>query len=286
MTIEATVQTIGARAVNQTTSEPAAGVAAGSTPDAGVAEESPYVHYLTAEEMPAILRFSEMLRRFVDRVGRFGAWFAMPLILITTFDMIIRKIYSGKVQIWLVENVSPYFGSTLLQELEWHSHTVLFALVLGFGYIWNTHVRVDLVRENLAFRKKAWLEFIGLTIFLIPFTSVVVYFAAVYAYDSWAIGEISASLVGLHHRWVIKTVLVVGLVVAIIAGIAVWLQVAVALFGPQHWRYPLMTLEWPEETGTTIEGKERLDLDKAEDLVEARAAQRQGASQGRTESGA
>ena len=65
-----------------------------------------------------------------------------------------------------------YFGSTLLQELEWHFHTGLFALVLAYGYIWNTHVRVDLVRETLAFRKKAWIEFLGITVFLIPFTAI------------------------------------------------------------------------------------------------------------------
>lgn len=241
-----------------------------STP--GVAEESKAPYHLTADEMPAILRVSEALRRFVDRVGRFGSWFAVPLILITVFDLLIRK--TGVMQIWLVENVSPYFGSTLLQELEWHSHTVLFALVLGFGYIWNAHVRVDLVRERLDYRKKAWLEFIGLTIFLIPFCCIVVYFAIVYAYDSWAIGEISASLVGLSHRWIIKSILAIGIVVAVIAGISVWLQIALVLFGPQHWRYPLMTIEWPEEEGSTIEGKERLDLEKVEDQVELRARQR------------
>ena len=47
-----------------------------------------------------------------------------------------------------------------------------------------------------------------------------------------------------------------------------------ALFGPRDVRFPLMTIEWPEETGTKIEGKERLDLAKAEDLVEARARER------------
>ena len=256
-------QTVGDSTVNDATSESAAGLA-------GEAKEP---HYLTAEEMPAMLRVSEALRRFVDRVGRFGSWFAVPLILITVFDLFIRK--TGVVQIWLVENVSQYFGSTLLQELEWHSHTVLFALVLGFGYIWNSHVRVDLIRERLDLRKKAWLEFIGLTIFLIPFCSVVVYFAAVYAYDSWAIDEVSASLVGLSHRWIIKSILCIGLIVAVIAGIAVWLQVAVVLFGPKHWRYPLMTLDWPEQAGRAVEGKERLDLDKVEDQLEVRAAQRQ-----------
>lgn len=250
---------------------------------AGVAEGSLEPHHLTAAEMPAMLRVSEMLRRFVDGIGRFGSWFAVPLILITVFDLFIRK--TGVLQIWLVENVSEVFGSTLLQELEWHSHTVLFTLVLGFGYIWNTHVRVDLIRERLHFRKKAWLEFIGLTIFLIPFCSTVVYFAFVYAYDSWAIGEISASLVGLAHRWVIKTILAIGLVIAVVAGIAVWLQVAVVLFGPKHWRYPLMTLEWPEQAGKVIEGKERLDLETVDDQLQLRAAKRKTMLQDQQESG-
>lgn len=257
--------------------EPVAIDAAVEPGEADAVTEPQELRYLTADEMPTVLRISEKLRRFVDRVGRFGSWFAMPLILITAFDLFIRK--TGVLQIWLVENVSEFFGSTLLQELEWHSHTVLFTLVLGFGYIWNTHVRVDLIRENLAFRKKAWLEFIGLTFFLIPFCSVVVYFAAVYAYDSWQIGEISASLVGLSHRWIIKTILAFGLVVAVIAGISVWLQVALALFGPKHWRYPLMTLEWPEDAGKVVEGKERLDLEKVDDQLEVRAEGRRAESQ-------
>ena len=279
--------------MNQTTSESVIGTRAepvaidaaakpvaigtGAEPGAIDAAAKPTeLQYLTADEMPTILRVSEKLRRFVDRVGRFGSWFAMPLILITAFDLFIRK--TGVLQIWLVENVSALFGSTLLQELEWHSHTVLFTLVLGFGYIWNTHVRVDLIRENLEFRKKAWLEFIGLTFFLIPFCSVIIYFAVVYAYDSWQIGEISASLVGLSHRWIIKSILAFGLVVAVIAGISVWLQVALALFGPKHWRYPLMTLEWPEDAGKVVEGKERLDLEKVDDLLEVRAAERKAGS--------
>ncbi len=254
-----------------------------SDPTASVAAEIKEPHYLTAEEMPAILRFSELLRRFVDRVGRFGSWFAMPMILITAFDLFIRK--TGVLQIWLVENVSEYFGSTLLQELEWHAHTVLFALVLGFGYIWNTHVRVDLVRERLDFRKRAWIELIGLTFFLLPFCSVVVYFAIVYAYDSWMIGEISASLVGMPHRWVIKSILAIGLIVAVLAGISVWLQIAVALFGPQHWRFPLMTVEWPEDVGKATEGKERMDMDKVDDQLEVRASAQQSTLQSQPEAG-
>jgi hypothetical protein len=101
---------------------------------------------------------------------------------------------------------------------------------------------------------------------MIPFCLVVIYFASVYAYDSFMISEISASQVGLTHRWIIKSVLVFGLIVALLSGVAVWLQVAMVLWGPQKVRFPLMTLEWPEEAGEKIEGKERIKL---EDLEQA-----------------
>ncbi len=259
------------------------------------ATEGQTLHRLTTAELPVMLKLSEFLRRFVDRVGRFGSWFAMPMILITALDLTIRKtkfirIQGDPWQIWLRENVSPVFDSTLLQELEWHSHTALFALVLGFGYVWNTHVRVDLVRENLNFKKKAWLEFIGITIFLVPFTCIIIYFSYMYTIDSWALnrhdgcawwqcGEISASLVGLSHRWMIKAVLVLGLIVALLAGIAVWLQVAIALFGPKHWRFDLMTIEWPEETGAAVEGKERMELERMDDQLEVQAAKMRAATE-------
>jgi TRAP-type mannitol/chloroaromatic compound transport system permease small subunit len=227
----------------------------------GTAEE---VRYLDKSERPVALQVSDALRGFVDLVGRWGSWLIIPLVIITVFDVTARKLVW--IQIWLVDNFGRIFESTLLQELEWHFHTALFALVLGYGYIWNTHVRVDLIRETLAFRKKAWLEFIGLTCFMIPYTLIVIWFAWIYAYDSWAIGEISASQVGLSHRWIIKSILVFGLVVAALSGVAVLLQVAIVLWGPQNVRFPLMTLEWPEE-GAKIEGKERIELAELEEAT-------------------
>ena len=228
----------------------------------GTAEQ---VRYLEPSERPPVLKVSDALRSFVDFVGRWASWLIIPLVVITVFDVTARKIVW--IQIWLVENLGRIFESTLLQELEWHVHTALFTLVLGYGYIWNTHVRVDLVRETLAFRKKAWLELLGLTFFMIPYCLTVIWFAWIYAYDSYMINEISASQVGLEHRWIIKSVLVFGLIVAALSGVAVWLQVALVLWGPQNIRFPLMTLDWPEEEGEKIEGKERIKLEELEEAT-------------------
>ncbi len=226
-------------------------------------------HPDAAPWVPVAYRLSDALRKFVDLVGRWGSWLILPVVFITVFDAISRKM--SLVQVWMVENVSGIFGSTILQELEWHFHTGLFALVLGYGYIHNTHVRVDLIRENLSLRNKARLEFWGLTIFMIPFLSIIIYFAVDWIYTSWVLGEISASQVGLTHRWIIKAVLLSGLCVALIAGFSVWLQVVLILWGPEDARFPLMTLEWPEDA-VRIEGKERLVLEDLEEDDEPAAA--------------
>ncbi len=227
-------------------------------------------------ERPIALRASERLRAVVDTVGRWGSWLAVPLVIITCIDVILRKLTwvapDGKMfsaQLWMKTHVGRIFESTLLQEMEWHLHTALFALVLGYGLIWNTHVRVDLVRELLAFRKKAVLEFLGLTFFMLPFCALVIYFAIDYVHSSYVVNEISASTVGLSHRWLIKSVLVIGLLVAATAGVAAWLQVAVVLWGPQQLRFELMTLDWPEQEGMKVEGKERITLEDSMDALAA-----------------
>ncbi|MCZ6728764.1 MAG: TRAP transporter small permease subunit [SAR324 cluster bacterium] len=196
-----------------------------------------------------IVKLSRSLANITETVGKWGSFFILPLVFVTMWDVFVRKLKFGgfSLQIWLIETFGAAFESTIIQELEWHFHTALFALVLGYGYINNRHVRVDLVRENLSFRKQAWIEFLGCTFFLVPFTSIVVWFAAEYAFGAFMTNEISASTVGLSHRWIIKSVLVVGLIFAAVSGIAVWLQTVLVLFGPKELRFDLMTLKWPED---------------------------------------
>jgi TRAP-type mannitol/chloroaromatic compound transport system permease small subunit len=194
---------------------------------------------VTAEH-PVTVRVADRIRRAVDFIGGWASWLSLPVVIVTCVDVIARKLKyvddAGNIhslQLWMKANVGPVFESVILQEMEWHFHAALFALVLGYGLIYNSHVRIDLIRENLAFRKKAWLEFAGLSFLMLPFCAVVIWF---------------------------KSVLVIGLVVALLAGIAAWLQVATILWGSGQLRFPLMTLEWPEEE-RKIEGKERVKLE-------------------------
>jgi TRAP-type mannitol/chloroaromatic compound transport system permease small subunit len=189
-------------------------------------------------------KFSQNLSHFVNRLGKLSTFFIIPLVLITMWDVICRKLVW--VQIWLVENLGRIFESTLLQELEWHFHTALFLMVLGYGFTHNRHVRVDFIRENLNFRTKVWVDFLGTTILMIPWICVLIYFSFIYVRESFIINEVSASLVGLSHRWVIKSFLIAGFLLSLLSGIAVWLQTFILLFGSRDYRLNPMTIDLPE----------------------------------------
>ena len=214
----------------------------------------------SGEKVPAAVIFSATLGKFVETIGKWGALFMLPLVFITVWDVLQRKTmtYIGNWMLnndyiqardWMYSTLLDFlpFRSTLLQELEWHFHVCLYTLVLGYGYIYYRHVRVDLVREKLTFKKQAWIELIGCTFFMIPYCLLVAWFALDYAHEAFTSNEQSASLVGLSNRWAIKSILVFGLVVAALGGVAVWLQTAFALFSKNKVNFALYTIEREEE---------------------------------------
>ncbi|MBL4719619.1 MAG: TRAP transporter small permease subunit [Alphaproteobacteria bacterium] len=209
---------------------------------------------------PLLLKWSATLGNLASTIGKWATFFMIPMVAITVWDVLQRKImkFVGDIMLeqgwldarnWMYDNLLGWlpFQSTLLQELEWHFHVANFALVLGYGYIYNRHVRVDLVREKLSFRKQAWIEFFGVTFFMIPFCLVIAYFSIEYAMSAFDTDEQSASLVGLSHRWAIKSVLVFGLFLAATAGVAVWMQTVFSLFGPKGYEFDHFTIERADE---------------------------------------
>ena len=88
--------------------------------------------------MEALLAISDRINAIVQRIAYASGWLFLVATVIIIFDVLSRKF---GFQI-------PGFGSTRLQELEWHVHTALFSFWLGMGYIRNTHVRVDVAASN------------------------------------------------------------------------------------------------------------------------------------------
>ena len=182
--------------------------------------------------MELLIRVSEGLDRVIIKVGKLAAWAGLALILTTIFDVVTRRFF--------------VLGSTKLQEAEWHFHVILFAFCLGYAYLKDAHVRIDLVREKLSERTQWWIEVAGCLLFLLPYCAMVVYYGINFTERSFATSEVSASATGLSYRWAIKAAIPIGFTILGLAGIAVLLRKIVELFGPEELRRKVHQIEEAE----------------------------------------
>jgi TRAP-type mannitol/chloroaromatic compound transport system permease small subunit len=173
-----------------------------------------------------LLNISSKLENILVGVGKLGAWLSLPLIAIIMFDIISRKFF--------------VLGSTKLQEMEWHLHAALFLLALGYAYLKNSHVRIEVIREGFSTKLKAILEVIGVVLFILPYTGLIIWFGIDFVSRSFGMNEVSSALTGLSHRWIIKSFVPMGMAFLWLAGISVLLRNVSYLIGLKNKNKALM----------------------------------------------
>ena len=177
-----------------------------------------------------MLRQTIWVDKIANAVGRLGSLLILPLIAIIMFDVLTRKFQS--VQLAIQDSVlGDYISPTKLQELEWHLHAVIFFLAFGMAYLANAHVRVDVLREGFSRRRQAWIEFLGLLFFAVPYLCVVLWFGWDFVSRSFLSGEGSDALTGLPYRWIVKSFLLLGLVLTLMVVLSVMAKLFAYLFG-------------------------------------------------------
>ncbi len=171
--------------------------------------------------MNVLLRLADLLERILKFIADLGAWAFIACIAAITVDVITRK---AGYQL-------PGFGSTRLQELEWHLHAVLFCTWIGYTYVRNGHVRIDVFVTSASPRKRLWLELFGCVVFALPYLWIALPYAHDFFWVSFSQGESSEAPNGLGARWIVKLFLYGAFITALLGVIAVALRCLVALFG-------------------------------------------------------
>ena len=180
--------------------------------------------------MNGMLNLAERLDRIPRFVGKCAGFVILPLIAVIMFDVITRKIdflRIGMSQLsfyWLIEPIK-------LQDMQWHLHAIILMLSFGYGYLLNSHVRVDIFREMLSRRGQAWIEFWGILLLALPYLLIAIYFSFQFVKISFLQGEGSESLTGITHRYIIKSVMFIGFVFTLSAFLATFIRLCALLFG-------------------------------------------------------
>ena len=161
--------------------------------------------------MQGLLSLSRAIDRLLSGIAHIGAWCGFILMVVVCIDVVTR--YFG---------VPKPFGmnSTQLQESEYWLHTFLFSMVLGYAYVRQAHVRIDLIRDRLPLKVKYLIEILGCLLFLIPYCGIVGELCWGYVSLSYSSGEASKSTIGLTHLWILKSSLLFMYGFLVLAGIS------------------------------------------------------------------
>ncbi len=170
-----------------------------------------------APEMNAIKAISRWIDGINEWVGRMVAWVSLGLVAVIFIDVTMRYIF----------NTSFVFT----QELEWHLFAFIFLIGAGFTLLHDGHVRVDIFYQRLGFKGKAWVNFGGVLLFLIPGCIMVIATSWKFTLNSFAILEGSPDPGGIPLRFIVKGCIPVGFFLLLIQGISLGIHSLLQILG-------------------------------------------------------
>jgi TRAP-type mannitol/chloroaromatic compound transport system permease small subunit len=85
--------------------------------------------------------------------------------------------------------------------------------------------------DRWGLKTKAWIEFLGILLLLLPFLGVVIYHMAPYAYESYIADERSQVIAGLTNRWIMKYIVLIAMILLAVAAFSRLLKCSALLFG-------------------------------------------------------
>jgi TRAP-type mannitol/chloroaromatic compound transport system permease small subunit len=171
--------------------------------------------------MSILIAVANRIDAFLRGIAEMFSWTFVALIVVICGDVVTRKFGFQL----------PELGSTRLQELEWHLHAILFCTWIGFAYVRNVHVRIDVLTSRLDARTRAWIELAGCVLLAGPYVFVALPYAHNFFMVSYLQNEMSDAPNGLAFRWVVKGFLYFAFVSVLLAVVSVAIRQVTFLFG-------------------------------------------------------
>lgn len=136
--------------------------------------------------MTPFLALSRLIDKITTWIGKLTMWLILATTLISAGNAIVRKIF----------NVS----SNGLLEIQWYLFAAVFLMGAGYGFLKNSHVRIDFIATKLTARTRNWIDVVGIIAVLLPFCILSIVLSWPLFTNALATGEMSQNAGGLI-RW-------------------------------------------------------------------------------------
>jgi TRAP-type mannitol/chloroaromatic compound transport system permease small subunit len=153
----------------------------------------------------ALLGVSRVIEAVNSRLGKWVAWLILLAVVISTGNAIIRKVFDTSSNAWL--------------EMQWILFGAVFMLCAPWTLLSNEHIRIDIVNSMMPKTVRNWIEILGHTVFLLPFSILMVWISWPFFYKSFVINEQSMNAGGLA-QWPPKFLIFAGFVFLTAQGIS------------------------------------------------------------------
>lgn len=144
--------------------------------------------------------------------GKASAWLTLFMVLVTFVIVVMRYVFDAGL-IWLQESVI------------W-MHSVVFMMGAAYTLQQEDHVRVDIFYRTMSARRRAWVDLLGVMIFLLPLCVFLAWKSFDFVTASWGLREASRESGGLPYPLIplLKTVLLLMPAAVALQGIALLLR--------------------------------------------------------------
>lgn len=138
-----------------------------------------------------LLGASSAFDRVNESIGRIISWL-VPLMVMNTFAVAVLRYAFDLGWVWL-------------QETYIWMHGTIIMMGVGYTLLHEGHVRVDILYEGFSSRAKAWINLLGVLLFLIPMVGVLIWIIYPYVSLSWSRLESSREAGGIPAIFILKS---------------------------------------------------------------------------------
>lgn len=167
--------------------------------------------------MKFLLKIAKGIDVLNEWVGRGVAWVTLGLVLVIFVDVVMRYMFRT--------------SYVFTQELEWHLFAFIFLIGAGYTLLHDGHVRVDVLYQRLGTKGKAWINLVGVLLFLFPGCIMIIVTSFKFVYTSWAIMEGSPDPGGVPFRFIIKGTIPVGFCLLLLQGTSLGIHSFLQILG-------------------------------------------------------
>ena len=161
--------------------------------------------FKTKENMSSLLLISKYIDALNEKIGLTISWALLAAVMICSGNALIRYIFNTSSNAWL--------------EIQWYLFSAIFLLASSYTLRRNEHVRIDVIVGKFSKRTQVWIDVFGFTFFLLPATTLILYFATPFAFESIRNQEVSSNAGGLIV-WPAKLLIPFGFLLLTLQGIS------------------------------------------------------------------